>query len=267
MASASLPVKSSARVLDTLALFVSLAAPDSELSRRGMIALLQLRRRQLDTMRQSRGAFVKLEPSLQAPFLDLGAIGAASPLSADYHSLLVLQLIAGFPERGEDLRALLAARRAGLDLSSLAAALWREDGADLLDAAAEQHRIDADLLAGTLWVALKPLYEAVAAAYARHIDLPAGGLDCPVCGGPAWAMCNDKLRCAVCETAWQAAPASRNFMAAQGVQARGVTRLYDATTGERMTELEPALFAHAFDPGPIIELLQLLDNPAASVSD
>ena len=261
MASASPQPKPSARRLDSLALLIGLTSADSGLSRRGMHALLRLRQRQLAIKEGSRGAFVKIEPNAAPPLLDLGAIGRDSPLTGDFYSLVVLQLISDFPERGDDLRALLVARRDGLDESELAAALWRDDGGDVLQAAAEKHRLDVHLLAGTLWVALKPLYESVAAAYARHADLPPGGEDCPVCGGPPWARCEGRLRCAVCETMWDVEAPGRSFLAAEGPQAKGVTRLYDAATVARMTDIESALLAHAFDSGPLIELLQLLDRP------
>jgi hypothetical protein len=242
-------------------LLIGLTSADSGLSRRGMHALLRLRQRQLAIKQGSRGAFVKIDPNDAPPLLDLGAIGRDSPLTADFHSLVVLQLIGDFPERGDDLRALLAARRNGLDESELAAALWRDDGGETLQAAADEHGLDPHLLAGTIWVALKPLYETVAAAFARHIDLPKSGDECPICGGPPWARCEGRLRCAVCETTWDAELQNRGFLTAEGPQANGVTRLYDAATGARLVDLESALLAHAFDPGPLIELLQLLDRP------
>lgn len=225
-----------------------------------MHALLRLRQRQLAIRQGSRGAFVKISPKLDPPLLDLGAVGRDSPLTGDFHSLVVLQLITDFPERGEDLRALLQARRNGLDTSALAEALWRADGGEVLKLAAGKYDLDPPLLAGTLWVALKPLYESVAAAFARHRELPAGGADCPLCGGPPWARAAGQLVCAVCETGWQGDPVERAFLTSEGPQPRGVTRMYDAVTGNRITELESALLAHAFDPGPLIELLQLLDS-------
>jgi hypothetical protein len=130
-----------------------------------------------------------------------------------------------------------------------------------LKAAAADHGVDPHLLAGTLWVALKPLYESVAAACVQHFALPGGGGDCPVCGGPPWARSDDRLICAVCETHWQGNLSQRRFRTAEGPQAKGATRLYDAVSGQRLTELDNALLAHAFDPGPLIELLQLLDSP------
>lgn len=265
MANASPHAKASRRRLDPLALVISLTAADSGLSRRAMAALLRLRRRQLETIEHSRGALVKIAPRDEPPLLDLGAVGRDSPLTADYHSLVVLQLITDFPERGAELRALLNARRNGLDLQTLAEALWREDGGDAFAAAAASHGLDPHLLAGTLWVALKPLYEAVAAASLRHFQLPGEGHDCPVCGGPPWARCTGRLQCAVCESHWDSNLEARVFRTAEGPQPRGAARLYDAATGQRLLELEPALLPHAFDPGPLIELLQLLDKPASSV--
>lgn len=266
MANASPHAKVSRRRLDPLALVISLTAADSGLSRRAMAALLRLRQRQLETIERSRGALVKILPREQPPLLDLGAVGRDSPLTADYHSLAVLQLITDFPERGTELRALLDARRHGLDLQALAEALWREDGGDAFAAAATRHGLDPHLLAGTLWVALKPLYEAVAAASLRYFELPGGGDDCPVCGGPPWARSGDRLQCAVCESHWDSELKGRIFRTSEGLQPRGAARLYDAASGQRLLELEDALMAHAFDSGPLIELLQLLDRPASSVN-
>jgi len=225
-----------------------------------MHGLKGLRARQLQAVRGASGAFVKVEPRQAAPWLDLAAIGRDSPLVADFHSLLVMQLMTDFPESAEPLRAQLAARRGGLNINELAFALWRDDGGEALKAAAHAHRLEPHLLAGTLWAALKPLYEAVTAAWNRYFELEAGSDSCPVCGGPAWARCGTDLKCAVCESAWQGAPNGRTYLAAEGPQARGATRLYDSTDGTRLLELDAALFAHAFDPGPLIELLQLLDT-------
>jgi hypothetical protein len=261
VANASPHAKPSTRRLDPLALVISLTAADSGLSRRGMLALQRLRQRQLETIERSRGAFVKIQPRPAPPLLDLGAIGRDSPLTSDYHSLIVLELVTDFPERGAELRALLDARRHGLETGALAGALWLSDGGDEFRAVAGKFKLDPHLLAGTLWVALKPLYESVAAAAIKHFDLPAGGSDCPVCGGPPWARSGDQLVCAVCETRWQGDLAKRQFRAADGPQASGATRLYDTVSGQRLVDLEDALLAHAFDPGPLIELLQLLDRP------
>lgn len=266
MASASPRAKPLPRRLDPVALLIGLTAPDTGLSRRGMHALQRLRMLQLQTMRGSKGAFVKIEPNDQPPLLDFGGVGRDSPLTHDYHSLIVLELIRDFPERGDDLRALLQARRNGLDVSNLAEALWRDDGGDVINAAATRHKLDPHLLAGTLWVALKPLYEGVAAAFTRHIKPEGGGEDCPVCGGPAWARCGDRLRCAVCETMWECDTSQRRLRVAEGPQAKGANRLYDADSGQRLTDLDDSLIAHAFDPGPLTELLQLLDRPLSSVN-
>lgn len=226
-----------------------------------MFALLRLRQCQLAIKQGSRGALVKIEPSDAPPLLNLGAVGRDSPLTADFHSLVVLQLIADFPERGMDLRALLSARRNGLDLSVLAGALWDADGDDELERASRNHGLDQHLLAGTLWVALKPLYESVASAFTRHVTPPSGGDMCPVCGGPVWARCEREVICAICESRWKHHDmGARGFLMAEGPQARGVSRMYDAATGHRLVDLETALLAHAFDAGPLIELLQLLDS-------
>ncbi|MCB9896112.1 MAG: hypothetical protein H6839_16890 [Planctomycetes bacterium] len=261
MANASPHARPSARRLDPLALVISLTAADSGLSRRGMLALQRLRQRQLETIDRSRGAFVKVQPRSEPPLLDLGAIGRDSPLTGDYHSLIVLELVTDFPERGSELRAMLDARRHGLDAKNLADALWQNDGGEAFKSAAAKHSLDPHLLAGTLWAALKPLYESVAAAVIRHFEVPSGANECPVCGGLPWARSGDQLVCCVCETHWKGDLAGRSFRTSDGPQVVGATRLYDSVSGQRLVELDGALLAHAFDPGPLIELLQLLDKP------
>ena len=229
-----------------------------------MHALVRLRTRQLEAVKGARGAFVKLEPRDGPPWLELAVVGRDSPLALDFHSLLTMQLITDFPERADELRAILAARRNGLDVNKLAHALWRDDGGDALKAAAAKHRLEPHLLAGTLWAAMKPLYEAVAAAFTRHFGLPETSSECPVCGGTPWARCGHELLCAVCETTCAGNLSGRSFLSAEGAQARGAQRLYDSVSGARLMELDSALFAHAFDAGPLIELLQLLDARAGT---
>lgn len=229
-----------------------------------MHALSRLRVRQVEAMQGARGAFVKLQPREGPPWLELAVVGRDSPLVADFHSLVVMQLITDFPESAPDLRAILEARRGGLDLNALAFALWRDDGGIELKAQAAKYKLEPHVLAGTLWCALKPLYESVANAFARHFDLAQDMQECPVCGGTPWARCGGQLRCAVCETIWDAELTGRSFLSAEGPQARGALRLYDSISGARLMELDSALFAHAFDTGPIIELLQLLDGTAVA---
>jgi hypothetical protein len=245
------------RTSEPLALLVGLLAGDSGLSRRRLEALLRLRRRQLEMIEGSRGAFVKLVPREHPPLLDLAQLGADSPLVVDYHSLFVLELLDLFPEHTGPLGALADARRGGLDVSMLAAALWSPDGDEQFKRAAQEHKCRPHLLASTLWLALKPLYEAVAEVCLRHFELPGGGAECPVCGGPPWARDGKQLRCGVCETAWQA-ELPGPWRNAEGAQPRGAQRLYHTKTGARLTELEADLFDHAFDPGPYVELLQAL---------
>ncbi len=254
MPNASPPRKSS----NPDALLIALVAGDSGLSRRGLGALLRLRTLQREIMRGSRGAFVKIEPQENPPLLELGQIGRDSPLAADYHSLVVLELAREFPEHGERLRNLLDARRHGQDLAALATALWREDGAEAFMKGGGQYAFDPHLMAATLWIALKPLYETVAQAFARHFELPQGGLDCPACGGPPWARCDDRLRCGVCESVWTS-DAPGNWRKLEGPQPRGAHRYYNPHTGQRIIELEPLLFEDAYDNGPFIELLQTLE--------
>lgn len=241
-------------------LLIALLAGDSGLGRRGLAALNELRARQREIMAGSRGALVRLEPNADPPFLQLGQIGRDSPLAADYHSLLVLELCRHFPEHGTRLRAVLEARRNGLDLSRLCAALWAEFGQDAFFKAGDEHSLDPHLLAATLWLALKPLYEAVSAAFARHFDLPHGGSECPSCGGPPWARCGTRLRCGVCEGTWQG-EVEGTWLEAEGPQPRGAKRLYHADNAQRLCELDESLFTEAFDPGPFIELLALLEKP------
>lgn len=246
-------------MLDPVALSIALTAGDSGLSRRGMAALLKLRHKQLETMRASRGAFVKIDPRKASPLLDLAKVGRESPLTPDYFSLLLLQLIADFPERAPALRAILTARRTGMNVGRLVEALWREDGQQAFEQSAITFMLDPHVLAGSLWVALKPLYESVALACARHFEIPDGGEDCPVCGGPAWARCGDRVRCAICETEWKSGLGAALFRSAEGAQPEGAQRVYDAKTGRRLYELDEMVFEHAFDPGPVIELLHLLE--------
>lgn len=255
MANASPPAKSSK---PDDALLIALLAGDSGLSRRGLTALWRLRQRQREIMRGSRGAFVKVKPRKQAPFLDLGQIGRDSPLTADYHSLVVLELAREFPEHGDALRSLLDARRAGLDASTLAEALWQPEGAATIDEAAARYNCDGAMLAATLRIALKPLYESVAEAFLRHFPAPAGGATCPVCGGPPWARRDDELKCSSCESIWQGA-ATGDWRPSDGVQPRGARRFENSESTHRLIELEDALFAQAYEVSSAKEFLLALE--------
>ncbi|MBE7490695.1 MAG: hypothetical protein HS108_02865 [Planctomycetes bacterium] len=262
---------------DELALIVSLTAGDSGLSRRGMACLLKLRRSQLRVMEQSRGALVRLQPGgtkdlrvpagppvtrkPPRPLLDMAATCADSPLAGDYLSLFLLQLAGDYPERGKALRSILAARRDGLDVRAAAHALWHARGQSQLAAVARRHKFDSALLAATLWAALKPLCEAVAAALTRHVNLPTGTTDCPVCGGPAWARFGGKAACAICETRWRARFEPGLWQSMEGLQAEGARRVYHSKTGRRLVEFDKALFKPAFHAGPMIELIRLLEQP------
>jgi len=237
------------------ALLVGLLAGDSGLGRRGLDALVRLRRRQREMAAGSRGAFVKLVPREAPPLLDLAQVGRDSPLAVDYHSLFVLELLDLFPEHSVRIGRLADARRAGVDLAALAEALWTPDGDEAFRAAGREYELEPHLLAITLWLALKPLYEAVASACLRHFELPQGGHECPACGGPAWARSGERLRCGVCETAWHA-ELPGPWHEAEGVQPRGARRLYQGQTGARLIELDESLFDDAFDPGPYVELMQ-----------
>lgn len=247
--------------VDDVALVVSLTAGDSGLSRRGMAGLLRLRRAQRQVIEQSRGALVKLRAGERArPLLDMAAACADSPLVGDYLSLFLLQLIADFPEQGKPLRAILHARRDGLDVSAATRALWHPQGQTQLAAIARKHKLDAALLAATLWVALKPLCEAVAKAFTRHIETPQGAPDCPICGGPPWARQGKQAKCAICETSWQARLEAGLWHTSEGPQAQGARRVYHSRTGQRLVEFDKQLFKPAFHTGPMIELIRLLES-------
>ena len=246
---------------DPTALAVCLCAGGSGLSGRGMACLLRLRRAQLRLMEQSRGALVRIEARKAAPLLDLAAC-ADSPLVGDFLSLLLLQLVSDYPERARTLRAMLHARRTTLDVPAAARDLWRPDGDTSLRAASRRARIDARLLSLCLWAALKPVCEAVARAFLRHVNAPGGTADCPLCGGPAWAYCAGRARCAVCETAWRA-PARRGWQDAPMERVRGARLRWNRASGARAFELDRALFETAFHAGPLIELVRRLETPGA----
>jgi len=244
--------------VDPVALVISLTAGESGLSRRGMACLGRLRRSQLQVMQQSRGALVRVRAS-RRPMLDLAAAATESPLLADFVSLFSLQLIDDYPEQGKALRAILHARAELEFTRSAAAALWRPEGRHEIAALARKAKVNAPLLTGILWVALKPLCEAVARAYLRHVDAPAGGADCPVCGGPAWARRGKLARCALCESRWQADFEPGPWRTAEGLQARGAKVVYNAGTGSRLVQFDARLFETAFHIGPMIELVRLLE--------
>lgn len=239
-------------------LLVALVAGDSGLSRRGLFALTRLRSQQLAIQQGSRGAFVKLVPNAGPPLLHLGQIGRDSPLACDYHSLVVLELAREFPAHGSALRGLLDARRHGLDLSSLAFALWQDDGHAQFEHACKPHGCDPHLMAASLCLALKPLYELVARSFSQHFELPQGGSDCPVCGATPYARCGNSLRCSICEQVWQASLPGP-WREVEGPQARGARRLYQSATGQRLLELEESLFAESFETGMFVELLKALE--------
>jgi hypothetical protein len=255
--------------VDEVALVISLTAGDSGLSRRGMGALLRLRRSQLQVIEQSRGALVRIQPAPKTPasrrntpLLNLGNTCAESPLVGDYLSLFLLQLVADYPEQGEPLRAILHARRDGLDASSAVRALWHEDGRARMAGVAGSLNLDPALLAATLWVALKPLCEAVARAFTRHMEPTDGGTDCPICGGPPWARQGKQARCAICETTWQASFEHGLWQTSEGPQAKGARQVYHSKTGQRLVEFDKQLFKPAFHTGPMIELIRLLEAGA-----
>lgn len=240
-------------------LLVALVAGDSGLSRRGLTALTRLRARQLEIQQGSRGAFVKLVPNAAPPLLSLGQIGRDSPLSCDYHSLVVLELAREFPAHGAALRGLIDARRHGLDLPALAFALWQDDGDTHFESACRPFGCDPHLLAATLCLALKPLYELVARSFSQHFELPQGGTECPVCGGTPYARCGELLRCAVCEQVWQG-ELPGPWREVEGPQATGARRIYQSQTGQRLLELEESLFAESFNTAMFVELLLALER-------
>jgi ribosomal protein S27AE len=246
-----------ARRPEDIPLLVGLLGGDSGLGRRGLEAIVRIRHRQLETLAGSSGAFVKLLPRQSTPLLDLARLGAGSPLTTDYHSLFVLELIDLFPEHAAALGALAQARRNGLDLPGLARALYAPDADAMFHDAASEHACDARLLRLTLQLALKPLFEGVAAACRRHFEVPSGGEQCPICGGQPWARAGDRLRCGVCETDWQA-ELPGHWSESGGVQPKGARRLVRNADGMQIAELDAGLFGAAFDPDPYIELLKHL---------
>jgi hypothetical protein len=243
---------------DAVALIVALCAGGSGLSRRGMTCLLKLRRAQLSLIEQSRGALVRVTARKNPPLLNLAAC-ADSPLVGDFLSLILLQLVAEYPERGDALHAILRARRDGFDVANAAKAVWEVDGAATIAAQCRDARINSRLLTGALWAALKPLCESVARAYLRHVDAPRGTPDCPLCGGPAYARQGSRARCAVCETAWHAEKQPRGWVDApqriQGAQLR-----YHRKTGEQTRAFDRELFEAAFHAGPLVELVRILET-------
>ncbi|MCC6574131.1 MAG: hypothetical protein IT462_10085 [Planctomycetes bacterium] len=250
---------------DSLEFFVYLAAPCHGLTPAGIRALLKLRQTQLAARAGATGALVRVE--VRNERLDLRSAGRGTPLISDFHSLICLQLIESFPARAGDLRALLAARRKSkgpLDLDELVDALWDKDGGAALDDAARKHRLSRPLLAATLWAAVKPLYEATALAYLRHLDPPLVGAQCPVCSGAPYARQVDDWLCSVCETAWPAsrvcpACAGDHWHEAEGIQPQGARRLYCGGCGKAMAEYEGGdAFNDVFDLGPPVELMKQL---------
>lgn len=230
---------------DGLALAIGLTCADAGLSRRGMACLLKLRQSQLRVIEQSRGALVRVSASRRPPWIDMSAACADSPLIGDYLSLFALQLAADYPERGDELREILHARRSGLNIAREVRALWPLRPATLLH--------------GVLWIAAKPLCEAVARGFARHVVLPRGAGICPICGGQPWARRGKLARCAVCETAWQAEFEPGPWQA-EGAQPVGAPRFRNARTGSVLHELDRGLFEHAFDAAPMMQLVRLLES-------
>jgi hypothetical protein len=243
-----------------VALIVALCAGNSGLSRRGMTCLLKLRKAQLNLIEQSRGALVRVTARKHPPLLNMAAC-ADSPLVGDFLSLVVLQLAADYPERGEPLHAILRARRDGFDVSAAARALWDADGAATIAARCRKAGIHSRLFTASLWLALKPLCEAVARAYLRHVDAPGGTADCPVCGGPAYARAGTQASCAVCETAWQAETQPRAWVDAPVSRIEGAQLRYHRHTGGQERHFDRALFKTAFHAGPLVELVRMLETP------
>lgn len=234
--------------VDGVALAVSLCCAKENLSRRAMACLLRLRRSQLTLIEQSRGALVRIHAAKRPPWLNLAGACAESPLVGDFLSLFLLQLAGDYPEQGERLRNILHARRTGLDVASATRALW--DGKPARDA----------LLHATLWVAAKPLCEAVARAFLRHVGAPPESPDCPVCGGKPWARNGKLAKCGVCETAWPASFERAQWKPAPGPRARGMKRLLNRADETVLYQFDRALFAHAFSIGPMIALVRLLEE-------
>lgn len=237
---------------DPFDLCLALVTSGEDMTRRSSDALVRVMRRMNDLVRDAHGAFVRVTPNDSPPWLDLGAVGADAPMTRDFYSLLVLDLARLFPERGDDL---LPLRRVG-DLSDAARAFWSLDS-NALTATCDAHDLNAALFEGVLWLALKPLYESVAAAFARHTDI--GTLDdaCPICGAPPWAVCDGHARCGVCETTFEY---TSKLLPSRGVVARGAARVFD-TQARPLFELDPDLFHVARNPAPVVDLVQSLEPP------
>lgn len=249
---------------DPLEFFVYLAAPCHGVSPAGIRAVLKLRQTQLAAREGARGALVRVKVADER--LDLRSAGRGTPLIGDFHSLVCLQLIESFPARAPALRALLGARRQGLDLDALVDALWEPAGGDDLDRAANTHGLERPLLAETLWAALKPLYEATAQAYLRHLDPEVRGGQCPVCAGAPYARQGREWLCSICETAWPATGAcpscgGEHWRTQAGIQPLGARRLYCAGCGKTLAEYgEGRDFADVFDLGPPVSLMRHLEQ-------
>ena len=205
--------------------------------------------------KSSRGALVKLQPRESAPWLDAAKICVDSPLIVDYFSVLLNRIGSLFPEQRHMFAAIQQARRDGLDTGELLVGLWNSD--ESISTLTEQHGLNTRLTAAVLWLAAKPLIEAVAEGFTQHFPTEGEHANCPVCGGPAWAYHGQRARCSLCESVWQISeePRVRLF---PGVQPTGAKRGVDENSGRQVYLLDADLFETSTDPGVLVSVIQLL---------
>lgn len=217
MANASRPKKSSlprtssstglparAAAVDPLELFVTLVAGEENLSVNEARALLRLRRAQLAARDGAKGALVRVALQGNQRF-DLKSSASSSVLLEDFFSLVLLQLIEDFPSRERELRALLHAKRKGMDIIPVSQAVWSTDSAlaERWVTTARRFGVDAGLLGGVVAVAMHPLFEAIGSSISRHTRKAIlSGQDCPICGAPPYCWHGNNYRCCICESAW-----------------------------------------------------------------
>ncbi|MHC4839943.1 MAG: hypothetical protein ACYTDT_03140 [Planctomycetota bacterium] len=208
-----------------------------------------------DLKKASKGALVKLEPNDRAPWIDAAQVSTESPLVVDYFSVLLNRMGSLFPEQLPEFTAIQSARREGLETSELLHALWKSD--ESIETLTKTCKVNTRLTAAVLWLATKPLLEAVAEGFVQHFPIDGEHVNCPVCGGPAWAYHGKSARCSLCESVWQVSdePRVRLF---PGVQPIGAKRGIDGSTGRQVYLLDSGLFGSSRDPGVLMSVIQLL---------
>lgn len=255
MASALQQGKSLKPKVDPLRLSTALLVGGTGLSARRLRAVVQLRELMNSLKLGSKGALVKLKPRDVPPWLDAKQVCIDSPLITDYFSILLNKLSALFPEAQLELTAIQQARRSGLSVNELTSALWNSD--DALEVLTRQHSLRPRLTAAILWLAIKPMLEAVSEAFIRHFPVAESHSSCPVCAGPAWAYHGESAKCSLCETTWQStAPPAILLLA--GVQPTGAKRGFEKSSGRQVYLLDAELFETSTDLGVLLSVIQLL---------